>query len=63
MKGELERHPATRRAEVPGWFDDIVARSLAFDREQRFANATDMRTTLERGGRPQRTSLLRRLLR
>jgi serine/threonine-protein kinase len=63
MKGELERHPATRRPEVPAWLDGIVARSLAFDREQRFANATDMRAALERGARPQRPSLLRRLLR
>lgn len=63
MTGDMERHPATRRAEIPGWLDEIVARSLAFDREQRFANATDMRAALERGPRPQRPSLLRRLLR
>lgn len=63
MKGELERHPATRRAEIPAWLDDIVARALAFDREKRFVNALEMRTALERGGRAQRPSLLKRLLR
>lgn len=62
MSGDMERHPATRRPEVPGWLDEIVARSLAFDREQRFANAAEMRAALERGPRPQRPSLLRRLL-
>jgi eukaryotic-like serine/threonine-protein kinase len=63
MKGELERHPAQRRAEIPAWLDDIVARSLAFDREKRWPNATEMRQALERGGRSQRPSLLKRLLR
>jgi serine/threonine-protein kinase len=63
MTGDMERHPAVRRPEIPAWLDEIVARSLAFDREQRFANATDMRAALERGPRPQRPSLLRRLLR
>jgi len=64
MKGQLERHPAVRRAEIPAWLDDIVARSLAFDREKRWANAADMRAALERGGgRAQRPSLLKRLLR
>jgi hypothetical protein len=58
----MERHPATRRPEIPAWLDDVVARSLAFDREQRFANATEMRAALERGPRSQRPSLLRRLL-
>jgi eukaryotic-like serine/threonine-protein kinase len=63
MKGELERHPAKRRAEIPAWLDDIVARSLAFDRDKRWSNATEMRQALERGGRTQRPSLLKRLLR
>src|SRR5690606_5710375 len=58
MTGDMERHPATRRPEVPGWLDAIVARSLAFDREHRFASAAEMRAALERGGRPQRQSLL-----
>ncbi|HEY5948245.1 MAG TPA: serine/threonine-protein kinase [Kofleriaceae bacterium] len=63
LKGDLERHPAKRRSEIPGWLDDIVARSLAFDREHRFANATEMREALQRGARSQRPSLLKRLLR
>jgi eukaryotic-like serine/threonine-protein kinase len=63
MTGDMERNPATRRPEVPAWLDDAIARSLAFDREKRFANATQMREALERGARPGRTSLLKRLLR
>jgi serine/threonine-protein kinase len=63
MTGDLERHPATRRPEIPGWLDDVIARSLALDREQRFANATEMREALERGPRAKRPSLLKRLLR
>lgn len=63
MTGDMERHPAVRRADVPPWLDAIVARSLAFDREHRFPNAADMRSALERGGRSQRQSLLKRLLR
>ena len=63
MTGEMERRPAAKRSEVPAWLDDIVARSLALDREKRFANATEMRAALERGARPQRPSLLKRLLR
>ncbi len=62
MSGDMERHPAKRRPEIPAWLDDVVARSLAFDREQRFANAAEMRAALERGPRTQRPSLLRRLL-
>ncbi|HEY5928651.1 MAG TPA: protein kinase, partial [Kofleriaceae bacterium] len=62
MSGTLERHAAKRRSEVPAWLDDAIARSLAFDRERRFADAGEMRAALERGGRPQRTSLLKRLL-
>jgi serine/threonine-protein kinase len=61
MKGEIERHPATRRDEIPIWLDHIVARSLAFDREQRFATAAEMRAALERGIRKKSPSLLRRL--
>ena len=63
MTGDLERRPATRRPEIPAWLDDVIARSLAFDREKRFANAAEMREALERGARPQRTSLIKRLLR
>jgi serine/threonine-protein kinase len=61
MKGEIERHPAARRDEIPIWLDHIVARSLAFDREQRFATAAEMRAALERGVRKKSPSLLRRL--
>jgi serine/threonine-protein kinase len=61
MKGELERHPAARRDEIPIWLDHIVARSLAFDREQRFTSAAEMRAALERGSRKKSPSLLRRL--
>ena len=62
MTGDLQRHPAQVRPEVPGWVDDVVARALALDREHRFANAAEMRAALDRGARPQRPSLLRRLL-
>ena len=61
MKGEIERHPATRRDDVPIWLDQVVARSLAFDREQRFASAAEMRAALERGSRKKSPSLLQRL--
>lgn len=63
MTGTMDRNPAKLRPEIPGWLDDAVARSLAFDRERRFASAAEMRTALERGARPQRPSLLKRLLR
>jgi serine/threonine-protein kinase len=63
MKGEIERHPAARREEIPIWLDHIVARSLAFDREQRFATAAEMRAALERGIRKKSPSLLQRLFR
>jgi eukaryotic-like serine/threonine-protein kinase len=62
MTGDMERNPALRRPEVPPWLDLVVARSLAFDREQRFASAVDMREALEQKPRPRRPSLLRRLL-
>jgi serine/threonine-protein kinase len=61
MKGEIERHPATRAEAVPIWLDQIVARTLAFDREQRFASAAEMRAALERGSRKKSPSLLKRL--
>ena len=61
MKGEIERHPAVHREEIPIWLDHVVARSLAFDREQRFSTAAEMRHALERGSRKKSPSLLRRL--
>ena len=50
MKGDLERHPNRRRAEIPDWLDAIVARSLAFERERRYQSAEAMRDALLRGG-------------
>ena len=61
MKGEIERHPAARREEVPIWLDQVVARALAFDREHRFGSAAEMRDALERGIRKKSPSLLKRL--
>ncbi|HSN29056.1 MAG TPA: serine/threonine-protein kinase, partial [Kofleriaceae bacterium] len=61
MKGEIERHPATRSDGVPIWLDHVVARALAFDRDNRFASATEMRAALERGNRRKSPSLLKRL--
>jgi serine/threonine-protein kinase len=61
MKGEIERHPAARSEAVPVWLDHIVARALAFDREQRFGSAAEMRHALERGSRKKSPSLLKRL--
>lgn len=61
MKGELERHPATRNAAVPPWLDAIVARALAHRREDRFASAVEMKTVLEQGEPPARPGLLGRL--
>jgi len=63
VKGELERHPARQRPELPGWLDLIVAKALAHDREQRFASATEMKAALERATMPEpaKPGLLRRL--
>jgi serine/threonine protein kinase len=65
MKGDLERHPAKLRPEIPGWLDLAVARALAHDREKRFESASEMRATLEDGEHavpPQKPSFLRRIL-
>jgi serine/threonine protein kinase len=65
MKGELERHPAKLRPEIPGWVDLAVARALAHDREKRFESATEMREVLETGEHvapKQKPSFLRRIL-
>jgi eukaryotic-like serine/threonine-protein kinase len=61
LKGELERHPASRRPDVPAWLDAIVARALAHAREDRFASALAMKDELTRRGPPERPSLLGRL--
>ena len=61
MKGDLERHPATRRPDVPAWLDAIVARSLAHAREDRFASAAEMKAALEQGPPPEKSGILRRL--
>ena len=61
MKGELERHPRNRREEIPAWLDDIVAKALARDREERFASALAMKAALEQGAPPEKPGLLSRL--
>lgn len=59
MFGDLERHPAAKRDAVPQWLDQVVARSLALDREKRFASAADMRAALMR--KPTKSGIFRRL--
>jgi len=61
MHGDLERHPATRRPDVPDWLDAIVAKALAHDREDRFASAAAMKETLERREPPEGPGFLRRV--
>jgi serine/threonine-protein kinase len=61
MNGELDRHPAARRDDVPLWLDQVVARALAFNRDHRYANAVEMRGALERGSRKKSPSLLKRI--
>lgn len=61
MKGELERHPATRRPDIPAWLDAIVARALAKSRDDRFESALAMKAALEAGERPSKPGLLGRL--
>jgi len=61
MKGDLERHPAARRPDVPEWLDAIVARALAHAREDRFASAAAMKAALEQGPPPEKPGILRRL--
>ena len=61
MKGDLERHPTNRRADVPLWLDAVVARALAHAREERFASALEMKAALEQGEPPEKLGLLGRL--
>jgi serine/threonine-protein kinase len=61
MKGDLERHPANRRPDVPTWLDAIVARSLAFSRDDRFESAVAMKAALEQGPPAAKSGILRRL--
>jgi len=49
MFGELERHPARKRDEIPRWLDAIVAKALALDREKRYPSAAAMRDALVAG--------------
>ncbi|MDQ3367428.1 MAG: serine/threonine protein kinase [Myxococcota bacterium] len=51
MFGQLERHPARRREEVPRWLDAVVAKALALQREHRFASAAAMREALIAGAK------------
>ncbi len=52
VTGEIERHPSTRRPEVPPWIDAIVARALAYEREDRFESAAAMKQAFEAGAAP-----------
>lgn len=61
MAGDLERHPAARRQDVPPWLDAIVARALALRREDRFDSSAAMKTALEQGAPPDKPGILRRI--
>jgi len=61
MKGDLERHPANKRAEIPTWLDAIVARALAHSRDDRFESAAAMKAALEAGPPPAKSGILRRI--
>jgi len=63
VKGELERHPARQKPELPGWLDLIVARALAHSRDQRYASATEMKAALQNAAVPEpaKPGLFRRL--
>ncbi len=68
VKGELERHPARLRPEIPGWLDAVIAKAMAHDRDHRYPSAAAMRDALEGASqaprrRSQKISLLRRLFR
>jgi serine/threonine-protein kinase len=61
MKGDLERHVANRRADVPPWLDAVIAKALAHKREDRFESALAMKAVLEAGEPPEKKGLLGRL--
>lgn len=61
MRGDLERHPANRRPDVPTWLDHIVAKSLAHAREDRFESAAAMKAALEAGPPAGKSGILRRI--
>jgi eukaryotic-like serine/threonine-protein kinase len=61
MHGDLERHPAERRRDVPSWLDAIVAKALAHKREERFESALAMKDCLERREPPDEPGFLRRV--
>jgi len=66
LKGDLDRHPARKRPELPGWLDLIVAKALAFDPARRYGSADEMREALESArrvtARPTLPGFLRRIL-
>ena len=66
LKGELERHPAKLRPDLPPWLDLIVAKALSHKRDDRFESANDMHEALEGAKRvtakPTKPGFLRRIL-
>lgn len=63
MHGNLERHPAARRPDVPEWLDAIVARALAHDKADRFESALAMKEALEKQEPPEKPGLFKRIFR
>jgi eukaryotic-like serine/threonine-protein kinase len=61
MHGKLERHPRARRPDVPEWLDEIVARVLAHDKNDRFESARAMKEALEKREVPEKPGLLKRI--
>lgn len=51
MKGQLERHPIELRPDIPKWLDAVIAKALAHKRDERFADALDMKAAIEEGMR------------